>query len=104
MILSGNCREDFLKEYGGQEWEFNEKYEMVLVIEFLDSKQLKGEKFFSHVFNLLNPISLVSMSHIDVCKQAIELCNNHYNNFFNSNDFKLMGYKNGEIIYKKQKP
>lgn len=83
MILSDKCREDFLSEYGGQEWEFNEKYEMVLVIEFLDSKEYKGEKFFSYVFNLLNPISLVSMSHIDVCLQTIDLCNNHYNENFN---------------------
>lgn len=78
-MLTGKCQEDFFKEYGSHEMEVDELYEMILVIKFLDSRYYKNEKFFSHVFNLLNPISLISMSHIYVCKQAIELCNNHYN-------------------------
>jgi hypothetical protein len=99
MILSDKCREDFLTEYGGQEWEFNEKYEMILVIEFLESKKYNGQKLFTYVFEQYFKISLSSMSFFDLLFQSIETCNKYYNDNFN-----LLGYSNGEFIYKKQKP
>lgn len=85
MILSDKCREDFLKEYGGQEWEFNEKYEMMLVIEFLDSKTYKGYMFFSYVFGKYLQERIASMTHIDLCAQTIQRCNDFYNSCFIGN-------------------
>lgn len=37
MILTGKAKEDFLKQYGNEEWEIDDIYLHALIIEFFDS-------------------------------------------------------------------
>jgi hypothetical protein len=76
-----NYKLDFkdLEPYKNHIWRMDKLYLNALLIEWFDSLQYNGERFFSYVFEKYNKQKISNQSHFNICEQAIATANEIYN-------------------------
>lgn len=86
MILNGKAKEDFFNYVfltGGymlsEFWQLKEIHRNALIIEWLDTLRYAGKPMFKICFDFYWNLKISSQSFNDICKQAIEKCNEIYN-------------------------
>lgn len=90
-MLTGKAKEDFDKwlfyeRFNQQQITFSyfqkldQNLQKALIVEWLDSLQHEGLRYFSQVFEKSFAIRISYMSFNDVVDQSIKICNDYYNN------------------------
>lgn len=89
MILTGQCKEDYIK-YVAEKYKLFTSEDMfimtsivivenALIIDFLDNIKYEDKPIFSHCFNLYWTNRVSYQTHNDICLEAIKMCNKFYN-------------------------
>lgn len=90
-MLTEKAKEDFIK------WCLNNPQKTIVieenknwyksdVIEWLDSLQHEGTRYFTQIFEKSFAIRTSFMSFDDITDQAIDVCNNYYNSLKNKSE------------------